>query len=108
VISAFRQEERSFCLLKPIKSEELYSTLRRAIQQNREDAVQLKANANLSLSSDSYGQDVQVLLTDDNAVNMALNLRMMASIMPGALLTEVSDGAQAIHACKEKNNLILF
>ncbi|WP_312747461.1 response regulator [Sphingobacterium multivorum] len=102
VISAFRQEERSFCLLKPIKSEELYSTLRRAIQQNREDAVQVKANANLSLSSDSYGQDVQVLLADDNAVNMALNLRMMASIMPGAQLTEVSDGAQAIHACKEK------
>ncbi|MGJ1244178.1 response regulator [Sphingobacterium multivorum] len=102
VISAFRQEERSFCLLKPIKSEELYSTLRRAIQQNREDAAQLKANANLSLSSDSYGQDVQVLLADDNAVNMALNLRMMASIMPGAQLTEVSDGAQAIRACKEK------
>ena len=101
VISAFRQEERSFCLLKPIKSEELYLTLRRAIQQNREEIGQLRANANLSLATDSYGKGIQVLLADDNAVNMALNLKMMASIMPEALLTEVSDGAQAIQACKE-------
>ncbi|MDR6736194.1 response regulator [Sphingobacterium sp. 2149] len=102
VISAFRQEEHSFCLLKPIKSEELYSTLRRAIQQNRQEAVQSKANENLSVSSDFYHKEIQVLLADDNAVNMALNLRIMASIMPGARLTEVSDGAQAIEACRKK------
>jgi PAS domain S-box-containing protein len=102
VISAFRQEERSFCLLKPIKSDELYQTLRRAIQQNKEEANQLKSNANLSLSADSYGKGIQVLLADDNAVNMALNLRMMASIMPDAVLTEASDGAEAIRACEEQ------
>jgi len=102
VISAFRQEEHSFCLLKPIKSEELYSTLRRAIQQNRQEAVQAKANENLPVSSDFYDKEIQVLLADDNAVNMALNLRIMASIMPGARLTEVSDGAQAIAACMKK------
>lgn len=102
VISAFRQEEHSFCLLKPIKSEELYSTLRRAIQQNRQEAVQAKANENLPVSSDFFDKEIQVLLADDNAVNMALNLRIMASIMPGARLTEVSDGAQAIAACMKK------
>ncbi|MFC3355425.1 response regulator [Sphingobacterium zeae] len=102
VISAFRQEEHSFCLLKPIKSEELYSTLRRAIQQNRQEAVQAKANENLPVSSDFYDKEIQVLLADDNAVNMALNLRIMASIMPSARLTEVSDGAQAIEACMKK------
>ena len=107
VISAFRQEERSFCLLKPIKSDELYQTLRRAIQQNKEEAGQAKAN--LSLPTNVYGKEIQVLLADDNVVNMALNLRMMASIMPDAILTEVSNGAEAIRACEEVNfDLILL
>lgn len=107
VISAFRQEERSFCLLKPIKSDELYQTLRRAIQQNKEEAGQAKVN--LSLPTDVYGKGIQVLLADDNVVNMALNLRMMASIMPDAILTEVSNGAEAIRACEEVNfDLILL
>lgn len=107
VISAFRQEERSFCLLKPIKSDELYQTLRRAIQQNKEEAGQAKAN--LSLPTDVYGKEIQVLLADDNVVNMALNVRMMASIMPDAILTEVSNGAEAIRACAEVNfDLILL
>jgi CheY-like chemotaxis protein/HPt (histidine-containing phosphotransfer) domain-containing protein len=107
VISAFRQEERSFCLLKPIKSDELYQTLRRAIQQNKEEAGQAKSN--LSLPTDVYGKGIQVLLADDNVVNMALNVRMMASIMPDAILTEVSNGAEAIQACEKVNfDLILL
>jgi len=107
VISAFRQEERSFCLLKPIKSDELYQTLRRAIQQNKEEAGQAKSN--LSLPTDVYGKGIQVLLADDNAVNMALNVRMMASIMSDAILTEVSNGAEAIQACEKVNfDLILL
>lgn len=107
VISAFRQEERSFCLLKPIKSDELYQTLRRAIQQNKEELGQAKAN--LSLPTESYGRGIRVLLADDNAVNMALNVRMMASIMPDANLTEVSNGADAIQACEEVHfDLILL
>ncbi len=98
VISAFRQEERSFCLLKPIKSDELYQTLRRAIQQNKEEISQSKGDGQ-SGTTDSYGRGLQVLLADDNAVNMALNIRMMNSIMPDAILTEVSNGAEAIQAC---------
>lgn len=101
VISVFRQEERSFCLLKPIKSDELYQALRKVIQQNREDAGPSKAKANLSMAVGSYKNGIQVLLADDNAVNMALNLRMMGSIMPDACLTEVSNGAEAIIACRE-------
>jgi CheY-like chemotaxis protein len=35
VISSFRQDEKSYCLLKPIRSDELYTTLSRAIQYTK-------------------------------------------------------------------------
>jgi len=108
VISSFRQEERSFCLLKPIKSDELYQTLRKAIQQNKEDVVLSDGREGLTFA-DTYGKGIEVLLADDNAVNMALNTRMMNSIMPDAILTEVSNGAEAIQACTAKTfGLILM
>lgn len=97
VISAFRQQEHSFCLLKPIRSDELYLTLRKAIQKSKEDDGIKRDNIDsLSLF---YQQRAKVLLADDNSVNMALNLRMMASIMPNAELIEVGNGADAIEKC---------
>lgn len=100
VISSFRQEDRSFCLLKPIKSNELYEMLRRAMQQNKADTEQI-AKMNPNAMADIYEQSANVLLADDNPVNMALNLRIMASLMPNASLIEVSDGAHAIAACRD-------
>lgn len=98
VISAFRQEDRSFCLLKPIKSNELYEMLRRVVQRNRAENQRKPAN---TISDDSfYDQQVAVLIADDNPVNMALNFRIMASLMPKATLIEVHNGAEAIAACK--------
>lgn len=98
VISAFRQQERSFCLLKPIRSDELYLTLRKAIQQSKADLDTLKQESE-STNPAVYEQRARVLLADDNSVNMALNLRMMASIMPNAELIEVVNGAEAIEKC---------
>ncbi|SKB64503.1 PAS domain S-box-containing protein [Sphingobacterium nematocida] len=100
VISSFRQEDRSFCLLKPIKSNELYEMLRRAMQQNKADTEQI-AKMNPNAIADIYEQSANVLLADDNPVNMALNLRIMTSLMPNASLIEVSDGAHAIAACRD-------
>ncbi|TDQ76307.1 response regulator [Sphingobacterium yanglingense] len=97
VISSFRQEDRSFCLLKPIKSNELYDMLRRAMRQNKVDSVQtLRATSNTSGAT--YEESVHVLLADDNPVNMALNLRIMASLMPNASLVEVANGKEAVSA----------
>lgn len=98
VISAFRQQEHSFCLLKPIRSDELYTTLRKAMQKNKADDDAVKRD-NLDAASIFYQQRAKVLLADDNSVNMALNLRMMASIMPNAELIEVGNGAHAIEKC---------
>ncbi|MFD1772188.1 response regulator [Sphingobacterium suaedae] len=101
VISAFQQEDRSFCLLKPIKSEELYQALRKAIQHNKAENVETMSSG-ISNDSSVYEQPACVLLADDNPVNMALNLRMMASIMPNAQLVEVSNGEEAIAACSQQ------
>jgi PAS domain S-box-containing protein len=107
VISAFRQQERSFCLLKPIRSDELYLTLRKAIQQSKVDVNHSIQDTNNGTTV--YQQQAKVLLADDNSVNMALNLRMMASIMPNAELIDVGDGAAAIEKCKQSNfDLILM
>ena len=108
VISAFRQEERSFCLLKPIRSEELYVTLRRAIKQSKIDPKLDKLTESLP-NSTIYEQRARVLLADDNSVNMALNKRIMNLIMPNAELIEVSNGKDAVYQCMEYHfDLILM
>ncbi len=108
VISAFRQEERSFCLLKPIRSEELYVTLRRAIQQSKADLEFGKQVASEN-SATVYEQRARVLLADDNSVNMALNKRIMNLIMPNADLIAVSNGKDAVYQCMDNHfDLILM
>lgn len=108
VISAFRQQERSFCLLKPIRSDELYLTLRKAILQNKADLDSGKQEM-VKVPTDVYQQRAKVLIADDNAVNMALNQRMMGSIMPNAELIDVFNGADAIRECEHAHfDLILM
>lgn len=107
VISSFRQDEKSYCLLKPIRSDELYTTLSRAIQYTKKEAEVpvSKANANESV----FMQPLKVLLADDNPVNMALNQRMMSSLTPNAALVEVVNGQEALDQCKkEQFDLILM
>ena len=108
VISAFRQEERSFCLLKPIRSEELYVTLRRAIKQSKAD-LEFGKHVASEASATIYDQRARVLLADDNSVNMALNKRIMNLIMPNAELIAVSNGKDAVYQCMDNHfDLILM
>lgn len=106
VINSFRQENDSYFLLKPIKSEELYKTLRRAVKNTEKEIVtipQPETETSILL------QAPQVLLVDDNPVNMVLNHKMMRSLVPDAQLTEATDGLQAVLQCKEKMfNIILM
>lgn len=106
VINSFRQENNSYFLLKPIKSEELYNTLRRAVKNTeKEPAISTQPETETSLLM----QTPQVLLVDDNPVNMVLNSKMIRSLIPEAQLTEATDGLKAWKYCKKKSfNLILM
>ncbi len=107
VINSFRRDEKSFCLLKPIKSQELYSTLRRAINSLPSEC---ETEVEGELAGSPVTQDVlNVLLVDDNPVNMVLNNKMMQSLRPNAIFTEKTDGLQALEACQETQfDLILM
>ena len=100
VINSFRKEENSYFLLKPIKSEELYKTLRRAIKSSEKDTVARKLlqteEPSLLMTSPL------VLLVDDNPVNMVLNNRMMKSLIPDVRLVEATDGLQALEQCRDQ------
>ncbi|CAM2948368.1 histidine kinase [Chryseobacterium flavum] len=107
VINSFRQDENSYFLLKPIKSDELYKTLRRAIKSTEKDISENKEQPpTLSLL---WKSDLQVLLVDDNPVNMVLNHKMMKSLIPDAKLTEATDGLQALELSENTHfDLILM
>ena len=107
VINSFRQEQNSYFLLKPIKSEELYKTLRRAAEQNeREMPVMIPQETTSQLSAKP---NLEVLLVDDNPVNMVLNNKMIRSLIPDAHFTEAVNGLEALEQCKSKQfSLVLM
>lgn len=98
-ISAFRKDEKSYCLLKPIKSDELYRTLKYAVKDSKQHTA--KKDKEVSLEETVIEQPMAVLLAEDNPVNRALNNKMMQLIAPNATLIEVSDGKQALLKCAE-------
>ncbi|OCA72110.1 histidine kinase [Chryseobacterium artocarpi] len=106
VINSFRQENDSYFLLKPIKSEELYKTLRRTVKNTDKE---ITAITQPEKETSMLMQAPKVLLVDDNPVNMVLNHKMLRSLVPDAQLTEATDGLQAVLQCKEKTfNIILM
>lgn len=98
-ISAFRKDDKSYCLLKPIKSDELYRTLRYALKDSKQNNG--KKDRVVSIEEMVIEQPMTVLLADDNPVNRALNNKMMQLSAPNAILIEVSDGKQALMKCSE-------
>ena len=108
VINSFRQEKNSYFLLKPIKSQELYRTLKRVMENNDKEIPVIKQYEDQEESTLSV-QNLQVLLVDDNPVNMVLNNKMMKSLIPEAQLTEAVNGLEALNYCKDKDfSLILM
>lgn len=99
-ISAFRKHDKSYCLLKPIKSDELYRTLKYAIKDSKQNIS--KKEPIISDEEMIIEQPMTVLLAEDNPVNRALNNKMMQLIAPNAILVEVSDGKQAFLRCTER------
>lgn len=100
VINSFRQENNSYFLLKPIKSEELYRTLRSVVKSADKEK---KAVSPIQVETESsfLMKSPLVLLVDDNPVNMVLNNRMMKSLVPTVKMIEATDGLQAVEQCKD-------
>ncbi len=105
VINSFKKEENSYFLMKPIKSEELYKTLRRVEKNTQIQVGEVKVENTKTLS---VLDDIDVLLVDDNPVNMVLNNRMMKVLIPNAKLTEAVNGLEALEACKKKSFSIIL
>ncbi len=105
VINSFRKDENSYFLLKPIKSEELYQTLKRAVQHN---VKEIPAAAESEMEASLFPPDLHVLLVDDNPVNMVLNNKMIKSLIPDAQLTEAGNGLEALEQCKSKHFSVIL
>lgn len=96
VINSFKQEDKSYFLLKPIKSDELYKTLKTAVENNVKEVHLVETQEK---EQAVFTSDLRVLLVDDNPVNMVLNNKMMKSIAPDAKLTEAVNGLEALEQC---------
>ncbi|MCQ4035294.1 response regulator [Kaistella montana] len=108
VLEYFQEDPNSFRLLKPVKCEELYDTLKRAIKNSKNITVHHTVAKETGHSA-LFPSHLNVLLVDDNPVNMVLNRKMLETIVPDAQLTEKVDGLQALEACKlEEFDLILM
>jgi len=98
ILNSIRKKENVHLLLKPIKSHDLYKTLKKADQSN---AVEISKDRS-EKTSHLFASELEVLLVDDNLVNMVLNNRIMKSLAPNIHLTEAVNGLQALEECRKK------
>ncbi|MBO6186151.1 MAG: response regulator, partial [Chryseobacterium sp.] len=104
IATTIRNKENSYLLLKPVKSNDLFKTLRKAVHRSVVDLTPIQPEKN----SYSFSQELEILLVDDNPINMILNKRMMESLTPDAVLTEAVNGMQALEACQKKHFSIIL
>ncbi|MFL9833718.1 response regulator [Chryseobacterium terrae] len=98
IFDTIRDNDNSYLLLKPVKSNDLFKTLRKSVLRSVVDITSSQSEN----KSYSFAQELEILLVDDNPVNMILNKRMMESLAPDAVLTEAVNGMQALEACQNK------
>ncbi|MFV0208450.1 response regulator [Empedobacter falsenii] len=94
-------------LLKPIKSEELFETLRKSVIDSKE--IQTIEIENQEEISQDFSKQFHILIADDNMVNMALNQQIIKNIAPNSVLYTAINGAEAVAVCQENQvDLILM
>jgi signal transduction histidine kinase/CheY-like chemotaxis protein/CHASE3 domain sensor protein len=98
ILTSVRKIENTHLLLKPIKSHDLYKTLKKVDRSTVIEIIQDQTEKD----SHAFARELAVLLVDDNPVNMVLNNRIMKSLAPNILLTEAANGLQALEECKKK------
>ncbi len=98
ILSSVRKIENTHLLLKPIKSHDLYKTLKKVERSTVIEIIQDRPGKD----SEAFARELDVLLVDDNPVNMVLNNRIMKSLAPNINLTEATNGLQALEECRKK------
>lgn len=104
ILNSVRKIENVHLLLKPIKSHELYKTLKKV---DRSYALEISKDQS-EKASHLFAPELEVLLVDDNPVNMVLNNRIMQSLAPSIHLTEAVNGLQALEECRKKQFSIIM
>ncbi|MGE8535918.1 MAG: response regulator [Chryseobacterium sp.] len=104
ILNSVRKIENAHLLLKPIKSHELYKTLKKV---DRSYAVEISKDQSEKVLQ-LFAPELEVLLVDDNVVNMVLNNRIMKSLAPSIHLTEAVNGLQALEECRKKHFSIIL
>ncbi|MDQ1859194.1 response regulator [Chryseobacterium sp. WLY505] len=104
IFTSVRKIQNAHLLLKPIKSHELYKTLKKV---DRSYTVEISKDQSEKVSH-LIAPELEVLLVDDNVVNMVLNNRMVKAIAPGIQLTEAVNGLQALEECRKKQFSIIL
>ncbi|MDF2515126.1 MAG: hypothetical protein K0R59_422 [Sphingobacterium sp.] len=104
IFASVRKIENTHLLLKPIKSHDLYKTLKKVDQSSAVEIIQDESGKD----PDLFAPGLEVLLVDDNPVNMVLNNRIMKSLAPNVHLTEAANGLQALEECSKKQFSIII
>ncbi|WP_312333331.1 response regulator [Sphingobacterium sp.] len=97
ILSSVRKIENTHLLLKPIKSHDLYKTLRKVDRSTVIEIIRDQPGKD----SHTFLRELDVLLVDDNPVNMVLNNRIMKSLAPNIHLIEAANGLQALEECRK-------
>ena len=88
-------------IIKPIKIDHLFNALSNAIHFD-EKMIDTFAPVNLA-EHKNINSDITILIADDNPVNMTLNLRILANILPKANLIQATNGQEAVNAFQNNN-----
>lgn len=105
LLSHLSDDNEIVSLMKPIKTDKLYLAINQSIhkhQQDKEDKDLIKNSIATENLLDKNESIAAILVADDNAVNMQLNLRMLAGLLPKSEIISVNDGEKAYQACTEK------
>ncbi|MDC8104497.1 response regulator [Chryseobacterium sp. B21-037] len=104
ILNSVRKIDNAHLLLKPIKSHDLYKTLKKVDQSY---SVEITKDYSEKVTH-VFTSELEVLLVDDNVVNMVLNNRIMKSFAPNIHLTEAVNGLQALEECRKKHFSIIM
>lgn len=103
VLSSLPQDQEIISLMKPIKTDKLYSVIQQSVGQVQQSTSGPGVRSSYQLASAGSStvstKELSILVADDNAVNMILNLRILSDLFPKAHVISVSDGASAVQAC---------
>ena len=96
VIKTCEELQVSHRLVKPIKMQDIYTSLSRLHKKTNEQTLETPV-AQLETTTDA----LTILVAEDNAVNMLLARTILKRIAPNATLLEAKNGMEAVDFCEK-------